>query len=82
MAAWERFGAATHAMRLLTSQSLKHLHALPGNDSLFTLADDKLPDQNTVKQLQSISAALSLRSLCSGMKPFSHYVESSLQQGV
>lgn len=39
---WERFGAADHAMCQLTLQFSSHLHAIPGDDSLYTLDNEKL----------------------------------------
>lgn len=58
-AVWERFGAVDHAMLLLTSQFLSHLHAPPDNKSLYILEGEKLPECNAVKQLQLTSTTLS-----------------------
>lgn len=39
--AWERSVAVGHAGRLLNSQFFSHLQAFFGNNSLYTLEDDK-----------------------------------------
>lgn len=50
-AAGERSVAVGHAMHLRTSQFFSHLRSLLGCNSLYTLDDDKLFEENAVKKL-------------------------------
>lgn len=47
-------------MRLLTSQLLSHPHDLIGNNSLYTLDDEKLLEREAIEQFPLIFLVLAL----------------------
>lgn len=57
-AAWKRSESKNHAMRLLTVEFFKYLHALLGSNVLYALENEKLLQWSAVEQFYFTASVL------------------------